>query len=438
MVLLNARRSRAPRTTTFSPGTRPQSGQASPLPARFAEAVPLTMARVLLFALASGLAVANVYFAHPLLDVMADDLGLSRAAAGLIVGAAQVGYGLGLVLLVPLGDLVDRRKLIIAQSLLSVLALLCVGFSTSATMTLAAMAAVGFLAVVTQALVAYAASLAPVSARGHVVGMVTGGIVLGILLARSVAGTLTDLSGWRTVYIVSAVLTAAVALLLWRALPRQERPRTRLSYPALIRSLATLLIEEPVLRIRAVMAMLIFANITTLLAPLVLPLSAPPFSLTHTEIGLFGFAGAAGALGAMRAGRWTDAGHGQRTTGIALGLMLAAWLPISLLGHSIWWLILGVVVIDFGLQAIHVTNQAMIYRVRPDAQNRLTATYMLFYSIGSAIGSSTSTIVYASAGWTGVCITGACISLATIVFWLLTLRATPVAATRKAPDLTWQ
>jgi len=351
---------------------------------------------------ASGLAVANVYFAHPLLDVMADDLQLPRAAAGLIVGAAQVGYGLGLALLVPLGDLIDRRRLIIAHSVLSVLALLCVSVSGSAAMLLASMAAVGFLAVVTQALVAYAASLAPASTRGHVVGMVTGGIVLGILLARSVAGTLTDLSGWRTVYIVSAILTAAVALLLWRALPHQQRPKTGLSYPELIRSLATLLIEEPVLRIRAVIAMLIFANITTLLAPLVLPLSAPPFSLTHTEIGLFGLAGAAGALGAMRAGRWTDAGHGQRTTGIALGLMLAAWLPISLLHHSIWWLILGVVVIDFGLQAVHVTNQAMIYRVRPDAQNRLTATYMLFYSIGSAVGSSTSTMVYAWAGWTGV------------------------------------
>ena len=425
MFLPNARRSRAPRTKTFSPR-----------PATARDALPLAGGQVLLFALASGLAVANVYFAHPLLDVMADDLGLSRAAAGLIVGAAQVGYGLGLVLLVPLGDLIDRRKLIITQSLLSVLALICVALSTSAAMTLAAMAAVGFLAVVTQALVAYAASLAPASTRGHVVGMVTGGIVLGILLARSVAGTLTDLSGWRTVYIVSAILTAAVALLLWRALPHQQRARTGLSYSRLIRSPATLLIEEPVLRIRAVIAMLIFANITTLLAPLVLPLSAPPLSLTHTEIGLFGFAGAAGALAAMRAGRWTDAGHGQRTTGIALGLMLAAWLPISLLHHSIWWLILGVVVIDFGLQAVHVTNQAMIYRVRPEAQSRLTATYMVFYSIGSAIGSSTSTMIYAWAGWTGVSVTGACISLATIGFWLLTLKATPVVASRKAQDVS--
>ncbi|NLS18521.1 MFS transporter [Rhizobium sp. P40RR-XXII] len=397
---------------------------------------PLAGATIVLFAVASGLAVANAYFAHPLLDVMADDLKLSRTVAGLIVGATQLGYGLGLILLVPLGDLVDRRKLIIVQSLLSVAALICVGFSSSAAMLLASMAAVGFLAVVTQALVAYAASLAHPAERGHVVGMVTSGIVLGILLARSVAGTLTDLSGWRTVYILSAVLTLMIALLLWRALPRQQRPKTGLSYFGLIRSLATLLVEEPVLRIRAVIAMLIFANITTLLAALVLPLTAPPYSLSHTEVGLFGLTGAAGALGATRAGRWADRGHGQRTTGIALALMLFAWLPISLLDHSILWLIIGVLVIDFGLQATHVTNQSMIYRVRPDAQNRLTAAYMVFYSIGSAVGSSTSTIIYAHAGWTGVCISGAAISLATLLFWGLTLRATPKVATQSVDQIS--
>ncbi len=391
----------------------------------------LTRATVFLFALASGLAVANAYFAHPLLDVMADDLGLSRSIAGLIVGATQLGYGLGLILLVPLGDLVDRRKLIVAQSLLSVVALLCAGFSTSAAMLLGSMVSVGFLAVVTQALVAYIASLAQPSERGHIVGMVTSGIVLGILLARSVAGTLTDLSGWRTVYIASALLTLLIALLLWRALPRQTRPPARLSYRTLIVSLATLFVEEPVLRIRAVIAMLIFANITTLLAPLVLPLTAPPFSMSHTQVGLFGLAGAAGALGAMRAGRWADRGHGQAVTGIALGLMLFAWLPMALLDHSILWLVAGVLIIDFGLQATHVTNQGMIYRVRPEAQNRLTAVYMVFYSLGSALGSSTSTIIYAHAGWTGVCLSGAAISLVTIVFWALTLRATPLAATQR-------
>ncbi|NGN44107.1 MFS transporter [Mesorhizobium sp. CGMCC 1.15528] len=385
---------------------------------------------VLLFAVASGLAVANAYFAHPLLDVMADDLGIARATAGLIVGFTQLGYGLGLVLLVPLGDLIDRRKLVVGQSLLSVLALVSVGFSTTGAMLLASMAAMGLMAVVTQALVAYAASLARPAERGQVVGVVTSGIVLGILLARTVAGTLTDLSGWRTVYFVSAVLTLIIAALLYKVLPAQEARDKRMSYPRLIGSLFTLFVEEPVLRIRAIIAMLIFADITTLLTPLVLPLSAPPFSLSHTAIGLFGLAGAAGALGAARAGRWADRGYGQRTTGIALTLMLVAWLPIALLPHSILWLIAGVLIIDFGLQAVHVTNQGMIYRVRPEAQSRLTAAYMVFYSIGSALGSSLSTMVYVYAGWTGVCLLGAGISALAIAFWAATLNATPATATQ--------
>jgi Arabinose efflux permease len=426
-------------TDSMSVGARPQgqNGQSGEPVAGSHDAhaaVGLSRRVMLLFAVASGLAVANAYFAHPLLDVMADDLHLSRATAGLIVGATQVGYGLGLVLLVPIGDLVDRRKLVVGQSLLSVLALLSIGFSTSGTTLLVSMAAMGLLAVVTQTLVAYAASLARPAERGRIVGVVTSGIVLGILLARTVAGSLTDFGGWRTVYFVSAALTIIIVALLHKALPPQEVRGSRMPYPRLIGSLFTLLAQEPVLRIRAVIAMLIFADVTTLLTPLVLPLSAPPFSLSHTAVGLFGLAGAAGALGAARAGRWVDEGHGQRTTGVALTLMLVSWLPISLLPVSILWLIVGVLVIDFGLQAVHVTNQGMIYRVRPEAQSRLTAAYMVFYSIGSAIGSSSSTMVYALAGWNGVCLLGAGISAMALAFWALTLRATPTAATKAADD----
>ncbi|MDQ8727231.1 MFS transporter [Bradyrhizobium sp. LHD-71] len=390
-------------------------------PSRAADA-PLSRALTLLFAAAGGLAVANAYFAHPLLDVMADDLGLPRATVGLVVAATQVGYGLGLILLVPAGDLVDRRKLVIAQSLLSVLALLSVGFAPTGAALLAAMAAMGFFAVITQAFVAYAASLARPDQRGAVVGTVTSGIVIGILLARTVAGALADVSGWRAVYFLSAALTLAITAILARVLPAQPKQSERVPYPQLIGSLVTLFREESVLRVRAILAMLIFADVTTLLTPLVLPLSAPPYSLSHTMIGLFGLAGVAGALGAARAGHWADRGFGQRVTGIALALMLAAWLPIALLPHSILWLILGVVVLDFGLQAVHVTNQGLIYRVRPEAQSRLTAAYMVFYSIGSALGSSSSTVVYAHAGWSGVCVLGAAIAAAALLFWALTLR----------------
>lgn len=383
----------------------------------------LSRSLTLLFAVASGLAVANAYFAHPLLDVIADDLSLSRSTIGFVVGATQIGYGLGLVLLVPAGDLVDRRKLVIVQSLFSVAALLCVGLAPSGTMLFPALAAMGFLAVTTQSFVAFAASLARPEERGGVVGTVTSGIVLGILLARTAAGAIVDVAGWRAVYLLSAGLTLGIVGLLVRVLPPQPKTGPAPSYPKLIVSLATLFLEEPVLRVRAVLALLIFADVTTLLTPLVLPLSAPPHSLSHAAIGLFGLVGAAGALGAARAGRWTDRGHGRCVTGIALGLMLSSWIFIGLLSRSILFLIAGMLLLDFGLQAVHVTNQGLIYRVRPEAQSRLAAAYMVFYSLGSALGSSISTLIYAHWGWVGVSLQGAAIAAAALLFWAITLSA---------------
>ena len=388
-------------------------------------ALSLSRGVALLFSVACGLAVANVYFAQPLLDTMADTFGIGHANVGIVITVTQIGYGAGLLLVVPLGDLLDRRRLILGQSLLSVLALLAVAFAPTAMALLASMAMVGLLAVVTQVLVAYAAHLADPSERGRVVGVVTSGIVIGILLARSVSGTLSDLFGWRSVYVASAGATLLVVAALSQALPRQTERSARVSYPRLIGSVFTLFVEERVLRIRAVLALLIFAAISTLLTPMVLPLAAPPFSLSHTEIGLFGLAGAAGALGASRAGRLSDLGFAQRTTGIGLALMLLSWGAIALLPWSLWSLIVGVVAIDFGLQSVHVANQSLIYRVRPEARSRLVAGYMLFYSLGSASGAIGSTLIYAEAGWNGVCLLGAAFSGIAFLFWLFTKHLTP-------------
>ena len=387
----------------------------------------------LLFAAACGLAVANIYYAQPLLAAMANEFGMSRATAGIIITATQIGYGVGLLLVVPLGDLLDRRNLIVGQSLLLVLALLGVAVAPTGATLLCAMAAVGVLAVVTQVMVAYAAGVANPGERGRVVGIVTTGITTGILLARTISGTLSDLFGWRSVYVVSAAATLAVAFLLFVALRRQASRRARASYVRLFVSVFTLIIEEPILRIRGIFALLIFFVITLLLTPLVLPLTAPPFSLSQTQVGLFGLAGAAGALGAARAGIWSDRGLAQKTTGVALTLMLVSWLPIALLPHSLWWLIAGMFAIDFALQSVHVANQSLIYRVRPEAQSCLTAGYMIFYSIGCATGSIASTLTYAAAGWTGVCSVGAAASGAALAFWRLTLRLAPEASPPRSP-----
>ncbi|NOU94320.1 MFS transporter [Paenibacillus sp. LMG 31456] len=374
----------------------------------------------LLFAIACGLAVANIYYAQPLLDALSNEFSITHSSVGIIITITQACYALGLLLLVPLGDLVNRRLLIVGQMLLSVMALIVVGTAPTSTILFIGIAAVGLLAVVTQALVAFAATMAASTDRGRVIGMVTSGIVIGILLARTFAGILTDLAGWRSVYLVSAVLTLIMAGALFRVLPHDERERESLSYLQLLRSVFTLFVQERILRIRAALAMMIFAAFSILWTSLVLPLSAPPLSLSHTAIGAFGLAGVTGALAAARAGRYADRGLGQRTTGVALILLFVSWLPISYSQYSLLNLIVGIVLLDLAVQAVHVTNQSMIFTVRPEARSRLTAGYMVFYSIGSAFGSIASTSIYHYSGWYGVCLLGASVSALALLFWLLT------------------
>lgn len=391
----------------------------------FAQSGPaFSMSRslALLFAVASGMAVANIYYAQPLLDAMASELAIDHSMIGIVVTVTQICYALGLLLLVPLGDLLNQRRLIAFQMLLSVLALIVVSIAPTIKVLLAGIAGVGLLAVVTQTLVAFAATLAAPSERGRIIGLVTSGIVIGILLARTVAGIITDFFGWRAVYLVSAGVTLLLAGILFRALPHVVRERTSLSYLQLLRSVPDLFVQERMLRVRGMLALLIFAAFSILWTSLVLPLSVPPLSLSHTEIGAFGLAGVAGALAATKAGRLADRGLGQRTTGVALALLLTSWLPISLANYSLWGLIVGIVVLDFAVQAVHVTNQSMILREHPDSRSRLTASYMIFYSVGSAAGSIASTTIYAYAGWNGVCMLGASVSALALFFWAFTRR----------------
>ncbi|PSL46406.1 putative MFS family arabinose efflux permease [Chitinophaga niastensis] len=385
----------------------------------------LSSSTALLFAIACGLAVANIYYAQPLLNTMGAEIGIRPGSVGIIVTVTQIGYALGLLLLVPLGDLLNRRKLIITQLLLVVAALLVVALASSHTILFTGIAAVGLLAVVTQVLVAYAAALAAPTERGRIVGLVTSGVVLGILLARTVSGTLADLAGWRSVYLFSATLMLLTAVILSRVLPREDHQKATATYAQLLASVFLLFVQERVLRIRAIIAMFIFASFSVLWTSLVLPLSAPPYSFSHTITGLFGLIGVAGALGAAKAGRLADRGRGQWTTGIALTLLLFSWLPLSFTAHSLLSLIAGIIILDFAVQAVHVTNQSMIYSVRPESRNRLVAEYMLFYSVGSGAGSIAATTVYAWSGWTGVCVLGASISALGLIFWALTIRYIP-------------
>lgn len=386
---------------------------------------------ILLLSIASALAVATVYYAQPLLEAMARDLAIDPAQVGLVVTLSQVGYGLGLILLVPLGDLLDRRRLILVQTVLAVVALALVAWAPNSTLLLLGMALTGVLAVVAQVLVAHAASLASDASRGRVVGMVTGGIVIGILLARTVSGVMADLAGWRSTYWLAAALALLTGALLWRWLPASREKPLPTRYGPLLASLWTLFRDEQVLRQRACLAFLSFASAMVLWTPLVLPLSAPPLSLSASEVGLFGLAGAAGALAAARAGTWSDRGHVQWVSGAALLLMILSWGAIALTQSSLWALLIGVVLFDLGLQALHVASQSLIYRLPADTHSRLTAAYMVFYSAGSALGSLASTLAYAHGGWLAVCGLGAVINLAALGYWWTTLKTADQNATSR-------
>lgn len=383
--------------------------------------VPPSRGVALLFALACGLCVANIYYAQPLLDAIGKEFGIPDARLGQVMTAAQVGCGIALLFLVPLGDRVERRRLMLVQSLGLTASLAAVAFAPSWPLLLAGMVGIGTLGTaMTQGLIAYAASIAPAEQRGQFVGIAQSGVLMGLLLARVVSGAVGDIAGWRGMFACSAVASILLVLLLRIALPRTTVAPVRLGYLALLRSMPTLLREERVLQVRGVLALLMFATFNIFWNAMVLPLSAPPRSLSHAAIGAFGLVGALGALAAARAGRWADSGHGARTSAGGLLLLALSWLPLAFMDQSLAALMLGIVLLDMGGQALHVTNQSMVFSARPEAHSRMVGLYMLFYAVGSGAGAAAGTATYARWGWAGVCWLGATTSLVALVFWWAT------------------
>ena len=381
----------------------------------------LPHAWVAMLALCAAASVSNVYFAQPLLEPLARDFALSDVWAGGIIGATQAGCALALALVVPLGDRWPRKPLLLVQLVLLTLALLAVALAPVRWWLLLGMFSVGLLGTaMTQGLIACAAALAQSAERGRVVGAVQGGVVIGLLLARAVAGLIADAADWRAVYMVSAGLSAAMLFMLWRSLPASPTALSSMRYTALLRSMWQLLMTERVLQARGLIGLLMFAAFNVFWSAMALALSAPPYAFSPAGIGAFGLVGAIGAVAAARAGHLADRGWAQMATGVALGLLLLAWWPLGLGLQHLAWLIAGVILLDLGGQAVHVLNQSLIFRLQPEAHSRLVGAYMLFYAAGSGFGAVTSTLVYASAGWSGVCVLGAALSLAALVFWAAT------------------
>lgn len=376
---------------------------------------------VAVMAVGTGLAVANNYYAQPLLAEIGHSLHMGAGEAGLIVTVAQIGYALGLLFLLPLGDLVERRRLIVLLCLGTALSLLAMAGAPSGSALLAAAAGVGVCSVLAQVLVAFTASLSPDVERGQVVGMVMSGLLIGILLARTVSGALAGVDGFRVVYLAAAGAMFVQAVVLRFSLP-SHRQHSGLTYPALLGSVIRLLREEPVLRRRAQYGLLSFGCFSVFWTSMAF-LLAHHYHYSTPVIGLFGLVGAAGAAAATAAGRLSDRGWARRTTLAASLLLVASW-------ALLWWgrsdlasLIVGVVVLDVGAQGLHITNQGEIYKLRPEARSRLTSAYMVLYFVGGGLGSALSAFMYDRLGWNGVCLVGGLFALGAVVLWSLTAPA---------------
>ncbi|HEX8714801.1 MAG TPA: MFS transporter, partial [Solirubrobacteraceae bacterium] len=365
---------------------------------------------VLLMAVACGAAGANLYYAQPLLSTIAHDFSTSDGTAGLLVTASQVGYAAGLVLLVPLGDLLERRRLITGTLVVTALALVATAAAPSFSLLAAALLVVGVTSVVAQILVPLASTLAAENERGRVVGRVMSGLLVGILVARTASGLLSELGGWRLVFGLSAALMLALSAVLRRSLPL-VRPSTDLSYPALLRSVGRLVAEQPTLRVRMIYGALGMGQFSVLWTTIAFLLAGKPYHYGDATIGLFGLVGLAGALAAQAAGRVADRGHHHLSTGVCFGLMALSWAAIATGKSSLGALIAGIAVLDLGIQGAQITNQSVIYALVPEARSRLTTAYMTTVFASAAAFSALASAIYDSGGWSAVATLGGALAL---------------------------
>ncbi|MEV7342868.1 MFS transporter [Streptomyces sp. NPDC093544] len=378
-----------------------------------------------LLAIACGLTVGNLYLALPLLDALSAGLGVSHVAASMVVVTTQAAYALGLVLVVPLGDMVDQRRLMLVLLTAESGALLLAGAAPGLAVLCAAAALVGMSSVVVMVMVPFAASLAEESSRGRVVAAVMSGVLIGSLLIRFLSGVIGEQAGWRPVYFGSAAVSAVLVQVLRRRLPRRavaSRP-TGLRYGELLRSLPKLLRSHAVLRHRSLYGALTFAAFTAFWTPLPFLLAEEPYEYGSGAVGLLSLVGIGGVAAAVLAGRAASRGLGPWPTGIMLAGASLSFLPAWGGTHHLAMLVLATFVLDFMVQGAHITNQSEIYGLAPEIRGRVTSVYMTAYFLGGACGATAAAVVYSASGWPAVCALGAGLSGAAVLAWAFHLRS---------------
>jgi predicted MFS family arabinose efflux permease len=360
---------------------------------------------VWMMAFSAGVIVANIYYIQPLLSAIAIDFRISVMTVGAVAMLSQLGTAIAMLVFVPLGDTKERRRLVVRLLLAASVCLVLMASAQRVWWLALASLGVGFTASIVHVIVPYAANLSSPDRRGATVGTVLSGLLLGILLARTASGLIGAWLGWRAIYWIAAVLMLVVALLVHYGLPRSE-PELKLSWLALIRSAGMLVRNQPLLRESALLGALFFCAFSAFWTTLVFFLQTPPYHYGSGVAGLFGLVGAAGAVCAPLIGRTADRYGARRNIFLALLVTLVSFVILYTLGRHLGGLIAGVILLDVGVQAGHISNQTRIYGLVPEARSRLNMVYMISYFTAGALGSYVGTVLWHHFAWAGVCAFG--------------------------------
>ncbi|MFJ5837406.1 MFS transporter [Streptomyces shenzhenensis] len=378
---------------------------------------------VALLAVATGMTVANLYYAQPLLSELRDVFQVSESTAGLLITLTQIGYVIGMLFLVPLGDRLEKRNLVTVLLAVTTVALLAAGLATGFPMLLVASLVSGATSVVAQILVPFAASLAPDHARGRIVGRVMSGLLTGILLSRTLSSLVSDVAGWRVVYLGSAALMAVLAVALRMTLP-QQAPTISAPYHHVLRSTAALVRTHPALLRRGLYQAAMFGSFSAFWTTVSYVLTGPRFHYSAVGIGIFALVGAAGAAIAPLAGRWADRGLVRPVTVGAFAVAAAAFAIAGFGQHSIVFIALAAVLVDMAVQTSLILGQHTVYQLDPHARARLNSAFIATFFLGGALGSQLGSVAYHAGGWGAVSTLGAALPLLALLYWLTERRTT--------------